>query len=42
MPERGLGRGRTAPFFLVRSFKVRHCLTVVQLTRPGTPLGLST
>ena len=24
MPERELGRGRTAPFFLVRSFKVRH------------------
>ena len=24
MPERDLGRGRTAPFFLVRSFKVGH------------------
>ena len=24
MPERELGRGRTAPFFLGRSFKVRH------------------
>ncbi len=24
MPEKELGGGRTAPFFLVRSFKVRH------------------
>ena len=26
MPERERGRGRIAPFFLVRSFKVRHYL----------------
>lgn len=25
MPEKEIGGGRTAPFFLVRSFKVRHC-----------------
>ena len=31
MPERERGRGRTAPFFLLRSFKVRHYLVLFLL-----------